>query len=202
MYEMFIKGGLLMWPILLCSIATMAIIIERTYRYYKIRKDFSDIVPSLKKILNRENAAEAIKFCEGKSGLLAHVLGKAITLRNAGPNDREIIIANAGSRLVRNLEQYLRALAIIGNIAPLLGLLGTVVGMIKAFIKIQTLGGRVDASVLAGGIWEALITTAAGLSVAIPALIAYYYFEGTAHDIAMETKDTTIDILGNAKSPS
>ena len=93
------------------------------------------------------------------------------------------------------MDKNLRGLAVIGNIAPLLGLLGTVTGMIRAFMKIQRLGGIVDASVLAGGIWEALITTAAGLSVAIPTLVAYHYFEGRIDNIASQIKDVASELL-------
>ena len=85
---------------------------------------------------------------------------------------------HATDEQVRDLSRYLQALATIGNIAPLLGLLGTVIGMIKAFMVIQEMGGKVNAAVLAGGIWEAMTTTAAGLTVAIPALLFYNYFMG------------------------
>ena len=93
------------------------------------------------------------------------------------------------------MGKNLRGLGIIGHISPLLGLLGTVAGMIEAFITIEELGGRVDASVLAGGIWEALITTAFGLSVAIPAIVFYHYFEGRVDDIAAQMKDAASEIL-------
>ncbi|MEW5692139.1 MAG: MotA/TolQ/ExbB proton channel family protein [Candidatus Hydrogenedentota bacterium] len=103
-------------------------------------------------------------------------------------NKKEIL--KTGSQKVRLLEKNLRGLAVIANVTPLLGLLGTVFGMIKAFIVIQNLGGGVDASVLAGGIWEALLTTAAGLSVAIPTSLFYHYFEGKADGIAILIKET------------
>ena len=82
-----------------------------------------------------------------------------------------------GSQLLEEMEKRLSVLSVTGQLAPLLGLLGTVIGMIRAFMKVQELGGRVNASSLAGGIWEALLTTAFGLSIAIPSLLFYYYFE-------------------------
>ena len=87
----------------------------------------------------------------------------------------ETVIVHATDEQVRGLSKYLQALATIGNIAPLLGLLGTVIGMIKAFMVIQEMGGKVNAAVLAGGIWEAMLTTALGLSVALPTIIAHSY---------------------------
>ena len=109
--------------------------------------------------------------------------------------EKEKIISRAGSRELRKLEKNLRGLGIIAHISPLLGLLGTVTGMIKCFMKIQELGGRVDAQVLAGGIWEALITTAAGLSIAIPAIIFYHYFEGKVDNFYHQMKDAAEEIL-------
>ena len=87
----------------------------------------------------------------------------------------ETVIVHATEEQVRGLAKYLQALATIGNIAPLLGLLGTVIGMIKAFMVIQEMGGKVNAAVLAGGIWEAMLTTALGLAVALPTIVAHSY---------------------------
>jgi len=195
MYDFFLKGGPLMWPILLCSIVSFTIVLERFYYLYRERTKIPNIFSRVKSLLKEERVDEALKLCEGTSGPIAHILAIGIHLRRRGLEEKERIITRAGSRIVRQLEKNLRGLAIIGNITPLLGLLGTVTGMIKAFIKIQELGGRVDASVLAGGIWEALITTAAGLSVAIPTLVAYHYFEGRVDNIGARMKDEAADLL-------
>ena len=87
------------------------------------------------------------------------------------------------------LERYLPSLHLISNVSPLLGLFGTVTGMIKAFQAIQNLGGKVNASVLAGGIWEAMLTTALGLGVAIPAMVAHNYLQGKVHKVVSEIKE-------------
>lgn len=145
--------------------------------------------------MKNEEADEALRLCENTSGPIAHILAIGIRIRKRSIEKQEKMISRAGSKIIRQLEKNLRGLAIIGNITPLLGLLGTVTGMIKAFIKIQELGGRVDASVLAGGIWEALITTAAGLSIAIPTLVAYHYLEGRVDNISSQMKDTASEFL-------
>jgi biopolymer transport protein ExbB len=110
--------------------------------------------------------------------------------------DRDTEISRVGSAEIRNLESYLRGLEVIANLSPLLGLLGTVLGMIKAFARLESAGTKVDPAILAGGIWEALLTTAFGLSVAIPALAAFYILEGQVENVRAQMKDATIRVLG------
>jgi biopolymer transport protein ExbB len=195
MFNFFLKGGHLMWPILLCSIISIAIILERFYCFYRIKTKTPNIFPRVKALIKDGKPDEALKLCEKTPGPIAHILAVGIHIRNRGPEEKEKLISKAGSKIVRHLDKNLRVLAIISNVATLLGLLGTVTGMIRVFMKIQELGGRVDAVVLAGGIWEALITTAAGLFVAIPTLVAYHYFEGRVEDISSQMKDAASELL-------
>lgn len=184
-----------MWPILLCSMISITIVLERFYYFYRTRTKIPNIFSRLKSLLKEAKTDEALKLCENTSSPIAHILAIGIHIRKRSLEEREKIIIRAGSRIIRKLDKNLRGLAIIGNITPLLGLLGTVTGMMKAFMKIQELGGRVDASVLAGGIWEALMTTAAGLFVAIPTLVFYHYFEGRVNNIAAQMKDMASELL-------
>jgi len=195
MFEFLMKGGFLMWPILLCSLISVTIILERLYKLHRARIKIPNILSRVKNLLKEGRADEALKLCESVNDPVAHILAIGIRIRKRSLEEQEKMISRAGSKIIRQLEKNLRGLAIIGNIAPLMGLLGTVTGMIKAFIKIQELGGRVDASVLAGGIWEALITTAAGLSVAIPTLVAYHYFESKVDNIGARMKDGAGELL-------
>jgi len=190
MFEFLMKGGFLMWPILLCSVISVTIIIERLYKFHRARIKIPNILSRVKNLLKEGRADEALKLCEGINDPVSHILAIGIRIRKRSLEEKEKLIARAGSRIIRQFDRK-----IIGNITPLLGLLGTVTGMIKAFMKIQELGGRVDASVLAGGIWEALITTAAGLSVAIPTLVAYHYFESKVDNIAARMKDGAGELL-------
>lgn len=189
MFDFVMRGGLLMWPILLCSIISVTVILERFYKFYQARIKVPNISSRIKNLLKEDKPGEAIKLCESVSDPLAHILAIVVRIRKRTIEEQEKIVSRAGSNIIRELEKNLRSLAIIGNITPLLGLLGTVTGMIKAFMKIQELGGRVNASVLAGGIGEALITTAAGLTIAIPTLVAYHYFEGRVDSIGARIKD-------------
>lgn len=184
-----------MWPILLCSIISITIVLERFYHFYQARTKIPNIFSRVKSLLKDGKTDEALKLCENTSDPIAHILAIGIHIRHRNLEEKEKLISRAGSKIIRQLDRNLRGLAVIGNIAPLLGLLGTVTGMIRVFMKIQELGGRVDAQVLAGGIWEALITTAAGLFVAIPTLVAYHYFEGRVDNTASLMKDVAVELI-------
>ena len=195
MLEFILKGGPLMWPILLCSVLVITIVLERLYHLRRARAGLPNLLSCLKNLLREGKLGEAERLCRDTPGPVAHILAMGIHLHNRPPEEKEKILVRAGSRELRRLEKNLGTLGVIGHISPLLGLLGTVTGMIRAFIKIQELGGRVDASVLAGGIWEALITTAAGLSVAVPALVFHHYFEGRVDNFSHQMKEAAGEIL-------
>ena len=169
------KGGILVIPILFCSVVALTIVLERLYRFRKLRIKNPDLIARVKKALNEKGVDEALFIAENSKNPLGRVLKEGIKRYRAGKESMERAMASAAEREIRGLERYLPALSTVGNIAPLLGLLGTVTGMIKAFMVIERLGGRVNASVLAGGIWEAMLTTALGLSVAIPTIVAHNY---------------------------
>lgn len=189
MFEFLLKGGPLIWPILFCSVIAIAIILERFYHFKRASTNIPNLSTRIKELLLDGKLEEAENLCKNSPGPVAHILAIGIHTHKRGFQEKEKIISRAGSRELRRLQKNLRGLGIIAHISPLLGLLGTVTGMIRAFMKIQELGGRVDASVLAGGIWEALITTAAGLSVAIPAIVFYHYFEGKVDNFSHQMKD-------------
>ena len=175
MISFLAKGGILVIPILFCSVVALTIVLERLYRFRKLRIKNPDLPARVQKALNEKGIDEALFIAENSKNPLGRVLKEGIKRYRAGKESMERAMASAAEREIRGLERYLPALSTVGNIAPLLGLLGTVTGMIKAFMVIERLGGRVNASVLAGGIWEAMLTTALGLSVAIPTIVAHNY---------------------------
>jgi len=146
-------------------------------------------------LLKKKKYKEAQKLCGEIKGPLTTIILAGIINYFRRFEEKEKIVSRVGAAEVRKLERNLSGLALIADISPLLGLLGTVTGLIRAFMKIQELGGRVDANQLAGGIWEALITTAAGLFVAIPTLAAYHYFEKRVGLYAQVMKDTAGEVL-------
>lgn len=206
MINFLLKGGFFIWPILLCSVLALFISLERLYYFHRSALNVSNFLTRIRKMILEGKTEEAERFAQGLPGPVARIVGIGIHLglHRWSAEEKDKVISRAGSNELRKLEKRLRTLGIIAHISPLLGLLGTVTGMISAFMKIQELGGQVDASVLAGGIWEALITTAAGLSVAIPTMVAYHYFEGRIDEFSVQMKNAVQELselfgLGHSK---
>ena len=175
MIEFLSKGGVIVVPILLCSVLALAIFFERLIRFARMRSRGTGIAEKVAGLLIDGSDQEALKNAEESNSPMGRILAQAMEVKNGDRKMLETVIVNATDEEVRNLSTYIQTLATIGNIAPLLGLLGTVIGMIKAFMVIQEMGGKVNAAVLAGGIWEAMLTTALGLSVALPTMVAHSY---------------------------
>ncbi len=196
MLDVLSRGGYLMVPIVLCSIIGMAIILERCTYFWKARNHRSSWMEEVLHQLQSGNLQEALQKCGKSSGPLAPVVTEGLSryaLRRKHA-DLEQAMGHSGTKILTGLEANLRGLNIIASVAPLLGLLGTVVGMIKAFMQIEAHGGRADVSHLAGGIWEALLTTAAGLTVAIPCLLFYNYFISRVDSLEGEMKEVAGEI--------
>jgi biopolymer transport protein ExbB len=178
MMAFFDKGGIAMYPILLCSVVGLAIFVERMIRFSSMKSRGKGLAEKFSAMLVRGETEKATKLAEESRSPMGRVLVQAMEERDQEREILETVVVNAIDEEVRNLSAYTQALATIGNIAPLLGLLGTVMGMIKAFMVIQEMGGKVNAAVLAGGIWEAMLTTAFGLAVALPVMVAHSYLMG------------------------
>lgn len=178
MMDFFVKGGIAMYPILLCSVVGLAIFVERIIRFSGIKSRGKGLSEKFVDLLAASEPEKARKLAEESASPMGRVLIQAMAERDQEREILETVVVNAIDEEVRNLSAYTQALATIGNIAPLLGLLGTVLGMIKAFMVIQDMGGKVNAAVLAGGIWEAMLTTAFGLAVALPVMVAHSYLLG------------------------
>ncbi len=169
------KGGVLVVPILLCSVLALAIFVERLIRFSRMRSRGTGLAEKVVELIRSGREKEAYDTAFQSNSPMGRVLAQAIGVKDQDREIIETVLVNATENEVRSLSAYTQALATIGNIAPLLGLLGTVIGMIKAFMVIQQMGGKVNAAVLAGGIWEAMLTTALGLCVALPTMVAHSY---------------------------
>jgi biopolymer transport protein ExbB len=169
------KGGVLVIPIFLCSVVALAIFCERLIRFALMRSRGAGLAEKVAALLKKGDDKKAIDLANESRSPMGRILVQAMDARDGDREILETVIVNATDEEVRYLSAYTQALATIGNIAPILGLLGTVIGMIKAFMVIQQMGGKVNASVLAGGIWEAMLTTALGLAVALPTMVAHSY---------------------------
>lgn len=167
-----------MYPLLICSSIVLAIVLERWYYFRKLKSFSSEMLNKVGLLVQQEKFSEAIEVSQATNCPVSHVISAGIEHHQKSHEERDKILFRIGSRELRRMSKNIKGLGIVAHISPLIGLLGTVAGMIEAFKKIQELGGSVDPVVLAGGIWAALITTATGLTVAIPAMIFYHYFEG------------------------
>ena len=138
---------------------------------------------------------QAYKFAAAINTPLGRIFVQAMEVKDQGRETIDTVINHATNEEVRGLSRYLQALATIGNVAPLLGLLGTVLGMIKAFMVIQEMGGKVNAAVLAGGIWEAMLTTALGLAVALPTMVAHSYLVARVDKYEAQLQNGTVTFI-------
>lgn len=195
MFSLFIKGGFLMWPIALCSVISLTIILERFYYFNKTRPKSKNLPERVHFLLKNNKIEDAISVADEDKSFLGRFLCVGFKVMNQPAEEKQKILRRAGSRELEQADARLRVLSVIGNISTLLGLTGTVTGMIQTFMKIEKIGGIADVAVLAGGIWEALLTTAAGLFVAIPTLIFYHYFEGVVDNRAIQMKNIASDIF-------
>lgn len=194
MLEMIKAGGWLMVPILLCSAAAMAIVIERFWTLQRQRIAPSDLVVQVWQWARAGVLTEERVRTVAKGSPLGRVLAAGLVSRDRGRELMKERIEDVGRHVVHELERYLNTLGTIASITPLLGLLGTVIGMIRVFAVITTQGVG-DAGVLAGGISQALITTAAGLTVAIPSLFFYRYFRSRVDELVMTMEQETLKMV-------
>ncbi len=195
MFRILEMGGPMMYPILLCSILFVAILIERLYHLHRAEIDANQFISGIRNVLKKKKIAEAISICDDTPGPVAHVVKVGILKHDRPKEEIKEAIGDAALHEVPRLEKNLNVLATVAHIAPLLGLLGTVLGMIGAFQEIQRESGRVNAGDLAGGIWEALVTTAAGLCVAIPAYVAYNYLISRVSSLVLDMERSATEVV-------
>ncbi len=194
MYELVKAGGWLMLPIILCSVVALAIIIERLWALRRKRVLPVNLVARVWQ-MHRNNKLTPSHITSIKDGSpLGRMLAAGLMNRKHSREVMKEVIEEVGRQVVHELERYLNTLGTIASITPLLGLLGTVIGMIKVFSAIMTAGVG-NPGVLAGGISEALITTAAGLSVAIPTLMLYRYLRGKVEKLVIMMEEEALKMV-------
>ncbi|HIE89284.1 MAG: MotA/TolQ/ExbB proton channel family protein [bacterium] len=194
MFELVQAGGWLMIPILLCSVVAAGISVERFWTLRAEQVAPRDLLTQVWTWI-RNNEMDSSRLREVKSGSpLGQILAAGITSHRRGRDLMKESIEEVANHVVHELERYLNTLGTVAAITPLLGLLGTVIGMIKVFTAIQ-LEGTGNAAVLAGGISEALITTAAGLTVAIPSLFFHRYFQRKVDELVIYMEQEALKLV-------
>jgi len=195
--NVFADGGAFMYPLILCSLFGLGVIIAKAYALWMARQKSESILEEVAQLVKAGRIPEAIRRCEETPGPVAAILLAALNHVNDprySGSDIENAIKTAGTIELGFLERGLPVLATVSNVAPLLGFLGTVAGMIAAFAAIE-IAGQVEASLVAGGIKIALITTAAGLMIAIPVNIAYNFFVTRIDRLILDMEEGSARIL-------
>ncbi len=188
------KGGIIIYPLMLCSVIGLMIVIEKGFSLRRKKVIIPEIVSIIDNIRGPEDVGLASSICEKHRGPFASIIRVGLENRNLPKEEIRESLNDQGRQEVFRLERGLVILETIAGIAPLLGLLGTVIGILKVFNVISTLGVG-QARAMSGGISEALITTIVGLSIGIPALVAYNYFDNKAERLVLEIEKNSALLL-------
>jgi len=199
MLDYVAQGGIVMIPILVCSVVALIIIFERLWSLRRKRIFRFDILDTVEQLLREHKIPEATTLCKRHDSTMTRLV--LVALLNSDRSKAEIkeLIEDHGRQEVPFLERYLTMLGTIASISPFLGLLGTVVGLLRVFDAISQEGGVTNAAILSSGIQNALITTVAGLCVAIPSLVAYNYFARRAESLVLEMERISLRLLNILK---
>ncbi len=195
LYDILMGGGPIMIPIGLCSVVALTVVVERWIRLRPDRLGTASFGKVLLATAHDEGPARALKLCEEKPTPLARILGAGFKRWGLPTAEMEKAVEDAGAREVKRLSNTLRPLIVVATIAPLLGLLGTVWGIILAFANVGYQQGVGKPELLAYGISQALVTTAAGLVIAIPTQAAYFYYRSRLDRFIKLTEDLCVEVL-------
>lgn len=196
--ELFAFGGPMMWPLLVCAVLTIAIILDRLMALRNTHLQADRFLDDVRDAVKRRKISEALAICDRTPSPLAAMVRAGLARHEQGRDAVRQAIEDAGAREIHRLERYLAALGAIAHVAPLLGLLGTSLGLIRCFHVLQLKTSAlqpVGPADLAHGVWQALFTTTAGLAIAIPAVLAYHYFIRRVHQHVWELQQAAGDLL-------
>ena len=182
--ELLRKGGPVMWPLLACSVVAIALVLDRAIALARARLSFDSFVERLRGLVNDGERASALRLCNRSASPIARTVEAYLASLELPEPQRKTIVEREGSLALEKVESRLRGLSSIAQVSTLLGLLGTVAGLVAAFHQIELNAGQVQPEDLAAGIWEALMTTVFGLTVAIPSFLAFHLFESRVDAIA------------------
>jgi biopolymer transport protein ExbB len=194
-------GGLMIWVILATSAVALTVFFERLLQFHRDQIDSTQFLNGVRNVLKRDNIVEALAICDATPGPVPRLVKTAILNRERGREAVREALEDAGAWEVPRLEDKLNLLATIAQIAPLMGLLGTVLGFMTVFRAVQDAGLNAHVELLARGIWQALICTAAGLAVSIPSYAGYNYLVGRVNTIVLDMEQISSEILNIVSAP-
>lgn len=196
MENLIFKGGWIMAPIILGSIVALALVLERLWFLWTIRLDIERFTQNVFGAVRQKDLDEALSICSKTNHPLAEVF--KVGLENAGEEAAEVerLMEREGNRQIQHVERNLNYLVVVIGVEPLLGFLGTILGLIRAFMAWERLSAAVTVSALAAGIYQAMLTTAAGLIVAIPYFVIYHFFLGKVNAISQDINHYGDELVG------
>ncbi|MGH7963342.1 MAG: MotA/TolQ/ExbB proton channel family protein [Candidatus Binatia bacterium] len=197
-----VKGGPVMIPIIALSVLALAIILAKFWELWRFRAQLERFSRNLSTLIRDGNLSSALHLCQDRNTSLSRLFEAAILYRAQERTELTRRLERLGGDVIADLESYMSMLATIIGVAPMLGFLGTIIGLIKAFMSWETMGENITINLLAGGIYEAMITTAAGLSVAIPYYLIYNHLASRVKDLTRLTEERTeelVDLLGEVQ---
>jgi len=193
--ELLSHGGPVLWLILIGSAVAVVVFVERFLHCHRAQINSIEFLNGVRTVLKRNNVVEALSICDATPGPVARLVKTAIVNRDHGRERVREALEETGLAEVPRLEEKLNLLATIAQLAPLLGLLGTVLGFIQTFMRMQEAGLHAHVGLLADGIWQALVCAAAGLAVAIPAHAGYNYLVSRVNSIVLDMERAATEIV-------
>ena len=189
------NGGAMLWVILIAGAAGIVVFTERYLHCHRSQINSTEFLNGVRTVLKRDNVVEALSICDATPGPVSRLVKTAILTRDQGRERVREAIEEAGLIEVPRLEEKLNLLATIAQLAPLLGLLGTVLGFIDVFMGIESHGLNATVKLLSGGVWQAMTCAAAGLAVAIPMHAAYNYLVSRVNSIVLDMERAATEIV-------
>lgn len=199
--DLLTKGGPMAWILVFASAVALAVFLERMLHYHRAQINSFEFLNGIRNVLKQKNVVEGLSICDATPGPVARLVKAALLSRDRGREGVREALEEAGMQEVPKLEEKLNVIATIAQIAPLMGLLGTALGFIKVFEKMEQEGQFASASLMAGGVWEALIATALGLAVAIPCYIGYNYLVSRVNQIVLDMERASNEIVSLVLDP-
>lgn len=202
LWELALKGGPVMVPIALCSVIAVYIIFERYFAIRKSSKDDPNFMNNIRDFISNGNIDSARSLCRNTDSPIARMIEKGISRIGKPLGDIEKSIENIGNIEVVKMEKGLSLLATVAGAAPMLGFLGTVTGMIKAFYNMSKAGKTIEIGLLSGGMYEAMVTTVAGLIVGIFALVSYNLLSAMVQKVVFKMENSSIEFMDLLQEPA
>lgn len=185
----------MIWLLMLTSALALAVFVERFLHYHRAQINSTEFLNGVRNVLKRDNVVEALAICDATPGPVSRLVKIAVLNRDKGREGVREILEDAGTLEVPRLEQKLNVLATVAQIAPLMGFLGTVLGLMKVFHRMEDAGLQAHIGILSNGVWQALISTAAGIALSIPCYAGYNFLVGRVNSIVLDMEQVSTDIL-------